>query len=280
VRSGGGSPQANRDRALSIRINQGFVAQEGIISARLAQNGLTGARNFLQGELGYFHLFSQDDYDPKSVSGDLGTRFEFLKTMFKAYPSCGSTISGIEAVLYLLKEHPDITPENIRKVKVKLTPYAARIVDSPFVMGETPRVNAQYNVRYSIANALLRKDCRIEHYEEAYARDPQMAELLAKIDIVGDAALEKRDETAVDIEVITKSGQTYIKGIDTALGFPPRYLTNEQKMYRFLCNINYGDKHLPEGNVDKIIAFANDLEEVKDVRDIVPLLLWKPESKK
>ena len=271
VRSGGGSPQGNRDGALSIRINQGFISQEGLMAARLAQNGLTGPTNFLQGGLGFFHLFSGDEYDPDQVAGNLGKRFEFMKTAFRRFPCCGSANPGIEATLNLLAEHPDITPDNIKRVKVKMTPYSASIVDAPFVLGANPRINAQYNERYCVASVLLRRSCKIEHFEESFARDPQIMEMCDKIDIVGDPTMGKRHELSVDIEVITNKEKTYKKGIDG----PPKPLTTEERMERFMNYIHYGTKPLPEKTIDKIVSLVQNLENVEDVRSLIPLMVWK-----
>ena len=55
------------------------------MSAQLAQRGITGPINFLEGIYGYFHLFAGDKYDSEAVAGDLGQRFELSKTFFKKY---------------------------------------------------------------------------------------------------------------------------------------------------------------------------------------------------
>ncbi|MFH1491691.1 MAG: MmgE/PrpD family protein, partial [Pseudomonadota bacterium] len=89
----GGSFQSNIEGSLSVRLIQGFVAQGGVLSAQLADRGFTGPRHFLEGIYGYFHLYAGDKVDVSLVAGELGKRYEFLKTMFKKYPSCGSTIS-------------------------------------------------------------------------------------------------------------------------------------------------------------------------------------------
>ena len=95
----GGSFQSNIEGALSVRLIQGFVAQGGIISAQLAQKGFTGPKNFLEGIYGYFHLYAKDKYDPSSVAGELGKRFEFTKTMFKKV-AFSSEDYHIEAVTF------------------------------------------------------------------------------------------------------------------------------------------------------------------------------------
>jgi 2-methylcitrate dehydratase PrpD len=253
---------------------QGFVAQEGLIAAQLAGKGFTGADNFLEGDLGFFKLFARGEYDPEAVAGELGERFEYRKTMFKMYPCCGSAISSVEAVLELLAEHDDITSENARQVKVKLTPYSAHIVDSPLRIGKNPRVDGQYNVRYCVANALLRRGCKLEHFEADAVAAPEIAELVKKIEIVPDHALDERDETAVDLEIITNDGKSYQKSIDYAGGFPERPLTEEQRFERFMSYISYGKRPLEAGTVDKIIATVDSLETLDDVRALIPVLLW------
>ena len=270
----GGSPQSNRDGALSVRMNQGFISQEGLMAAQLAKKGFTGAINFLEGELGFFPLFANNNYDPEVVGGDLGKRFEFHKTMFRKYPCCASNISSTEAALSLVTEHNDITPDNIDRVKVIMTPHSAHIVDSPLVMGKYPRVNAQFNVRYCVANALLRKSSRLDLFEEAAVRDPEIMKLVDSIDIVPDPALDLRDETAVDMEIITRQGKTYKKSIDFAGGFPENPLTADEHMERALSYFHYVKKPLGENNIERIISAVKNIEDLADIRDLIPLLLW------
>lgn len=270
----GGSFQSNREGALSVRLIQGFAAQGGLISAQLARKGFTGPKDFLQGTYGYFHLFAHDKYDALAVVGELGKRFEFSQTMFKKYPSCGSTISSTEAILALVREHADITPDNISHVNIKVTPYSHKIVGSPFHIGDNPRVNAQFNIQYCVASAILRKSSKLEHFEEPQIREPKIMDIIEKINVEADPNLEKRDETAVDMQVITKEGNTYSKKIDVAAGFPPRHLTNDERMERFWNCIDYAKKPLERKNVEKIVSLVMRLEDLKDIRSLIPLLLW------
>jgi len=268
----GGSFQSNIEGALSVRLIQGFVAQGGILSAQLAQKGFTGPKEFLTGIYGYFHLYAKDKYDAFAVTGELGKRFEFTKTMFKKYPSCGGTISSTEAILDLAREH-DITPDNVDRINVKVTPYAHKLVGGLFRVGDNPRVNAQFSIRYCVANALLRKSSRLEHFEEPLIRDPAIMDIVQKVHTEADPALDKRDETAVEMEVLTKSGDTYSKRIDFAAGFAERPLTSEEIMERFQSCISFSGAILPLDSIDKLLSTVNELEKLKDVRDLISVLL-------
>jgi 2-methylcitrate dehydratase PrpD len=269
----GGSFQSNIEGALSVRLIQGSVAQGGILSAQLAGKGFTGPKNFLEGIYGYFHLYARDQWDRFTVAGELGKRFEFAKTMFKKYPSCGDTISSTEAMLDLVREH-DITPDNVSQINIRVTPYAYKLVGGPFSIGNNPRVNAQFSIRYCVANALLRKSSKLEHFEEPLIRDPSIMDIIQKIHVDANPILDGRDETAVEMKVLTKTGNTYHKRIDIAAGFAERPLTTEEIMERFWNCIGYAKKPLPEEKVEKLVSWIGKLEQLEDIRSLIPLVLW------
>jgi 2-methylcitrate dehydratase PrpD len=269
----GGSFQSNIEGALSVRLIQGFVTQGGILSAQLAGKGFTGPKNFLQGIYGYFHLYAKDKYNPQIVAGELGKRFEFSKTMFKKYPSCGNTISSTEAMLDLVGEH-DLTPENVSQINIKVTPYAHKLVGGLFRIGHNPRVNAQFSIRYCVANALLRRSSKLEHFDEPLIRDPNIMNIVQKVHVEADPILDERDETAVEMEVLTKSGDKYRKRIDIAAGFAERPLTREEITERFWNCISYAKKPLPREKIEKLISLIDQLEGVEDIRSLIPLALW------
>lgn len=63
----GGSFQSNIDGTLAVRLIEGWVAQAGVECAQMAQRGLTGPVNFLEGVYGYPQLFGRGRLEPASV---------------------------------------------------------------------------------------------------------------------------------------------------------------------------------------------------------------------
>jgi 2-methylcitrate dehydratase PrpD len=268
----GGSFQSNIDGTLAVRIGQGFTSQNGILCARLASRNITGPENFLGGIYGYFHLFGKDECDPEFVTGELGERFELTKTMFKKYPSCGATLSATDVILSLAREN-NLVPEDIARIDVKLPPYTYKLVGHQFEIGNNPKVNAQFNVQYCIANALLRKGSKLSHFEESRIRDPRIIGLINKIHVASDHALAERHHTAVDIRVLTKKGSTYNKSLDIAPGFPGNPLNEEDYKERFQDCLSYSSQALPAENVERLSSMVASLEETENVLVLVPLLL-------
>jgi 2-methylcitrate dehydratase PrpD len=270
----GGSFQSNIEGTLSVRLIQGFVSQGGIISAQLAKNGFTGPRSFLEGVYGYFHLYAKDRYDAQAVVGDLGERFEFQKTIFKKYPSCVGTFAGTEAMLDLVRER-DITPDDVMKVDIKVTPYVYKMPGGGFKIGDNPRVDAQFSIQYCVANALLRKSSKLEHFEERSVLDPKIMDIAKKVNVVADPALDKRGETALEMQVLTRDGTVYTKSLDFPSGLPENPLTREENMERFRSCISFAGELIPHENIEQLISLVGELERVKDVRLLIPLLLRK-----
>src|SRR5262249_42054352 len=88
----GGSFQSHIDGSLGVRVNQGRSAHDALMSARLAQIGITGPRNFLTGIYGYLHLYGKGEFTGSDIVEGLGTRYRMLQVAFKKYPSCAMTL--------------------------------------------------------------------------------------------------------------------------------------------------------------------------------------------
>ena len=267
----GGSFQSNIDGSLAVRVIQGWVAQSGIHCARLAHTGITGPKSFLQGVYGYFHLYAKDMLNPEDVLTDLGERFELQNLMFKKYPSCGATLGSTDAILSLIKEQR-LEPEMIDHIDVTVPPYIHKLVGHEFQIGDNPRVNAQFSIPYCVANALIRKDSKLRHFEESSVRDPAVMALAKKVHVIPDPALDARGHTALDMRVFTTGGNDYVKKLDIAPGFPGNPLTQKEHEERFWDCMDFAPMPIGREKAEKIISHVTRLEGLEDVRILIPLL--------
>lgn len=276
----GGSFQSNIDGSLAVRAIQGFVSQSGLICAQLARRGVTGPENFLEGTYGYLHLYGKDRYHSQSIIAELGQRFETNKTIFKKYPSCGCTLASTDAILALVKEKK-LTPENVASVEIKVSPYAYKLAGHQFELGDNPKVNAQFSIQYCVANVLLRGGSKLNHFDEAQVIDDKVLELVRKIHVFADPSLgnpETQDGStsthlSVHMKVATKEGDIYHKDVDIPRGNPKNPLVYDEHMERFYDCVNYADNRISMSNIDKILSLIARLEEIEDVRNLIPLLL-------
>jgi 2-methylcitrate dehydratase PrpD len=262
------------DGTLAVRVGQGAISQGAMMCVQLAQRGINGPKNFLEGVFGYFYLYANGRYDRHAITEGLGKRFELDKIMFKRYPSCGGTISSTDCILLLMGEN-NLTPENVAEINVRVTPYVFDENGGQFKIRDNPRVDAQFSIQYCVANALLRRVPRLQNFDESYVRDPKIMELIGKIHVAPDPALEGEKWGASmrsDMDVTTTDGVTYHKSVPIPSGFPGNPLTSEQIMERFQQAVSYGSKPLPKKNIDRLLSFIGQLEQAEDVRALIPLM--------
>jgi 2-methylcitrate dehydratase PrpD len=151
-----------------------------------------------------------------------------------------------------------------------------KVVGHPFQIGDNPMVNAQFNIQYVIANAILRNSPKLRHFDVASVNDPQIKELTQKIHVQADSYLNegKRELLGkVIMKVTTKNGNIYTKTVAVPSGFSLNPLTEEAYRERFEDNVSYGGKPLPRKNIDKLVVMVDQLEEIEDVRSLIPLLV-------
>lgn len=267
----GGSFQSNVDGSLAVRLIQGWVAESGVNCALFARSGLTGPAHFLGGVYGYEHLFSRGRGLVGEASVGLGDEFRLQEVVFKKYPSCGLTQGVTELALQMVAE-ADLNPGRIRRIEVRLPPYAYRLVGHPFVIGANPRVDAQFSVRYCVSNALVRKASKLRHFRPEQIDDRDVLDVVERVDVTADAAMDARGHAAVDLVVLDTDGRRFEKGLDIAPGFPGRPLSDAEHRSRFDECIDYAEIGFPRAQADELAAVIDGLDELDDVRPLIALL--------
>lgn len=269
----GGSFQANVDGALAVRMIQGWTAETGVTCARLAGRGITGPRNFLDGVYGYFHLFGRDRVGAEELLPGLGVEYQLDRLVFKKFPSCRGTQSATELVLGLVEDE-GLEAREVERIEVRIVPYLDRLVGHPFLLGDNPRVNAQFSVRYCVANALLRKASTLAHFEPDMIRDPEVPALVDRVDVVADPDLDARGHSAADVLVVSKDGREYLRSTDIGPGFPGNPLTRDDQVRHFRDCVAFGaNPMLDAKRGEQIVDAVEYLDEMDDVRALISLLL-------
>ncbi len=270
----GGSFQSNIDGTLSVRANQGWVAQDAIASARTAQLGLTGPRNFLEGTYGYLHLYGKNLITAADIVGGLGREDRLQQMVYKKYPSCGMTQGPTDVIISMLRDY-EFEPADIASVKLTLPPYGHKLVGHEFRIGDNPTVDGQFSAQYCIANVLLRGSSRLRHFDAESVHEPAISEYVSKVSVIADPDLDRRGHTAMDMSIVTRDGSSYERALDIAPGFPGNPLTEEDHMLRFSDCIDFARDWFTSDQADEVLEFIGNIESAGDIRGLVSLLTEK-----
>jgi 2-methylcitrate dehydratase PrpD len=271
----GSSFQSNVDASLAVRVIQGFVSQDAIVCAQLARRDITGPKNWLTGVWGYYHLFCKDVRNNDVLVDGLGEIWFARNFGYKTRPQCGATISSTDAVLDLLQTHP-IEPDQIDRIDIRMAAEGpCSLVGSGFAPGDNPQVNGQFNVRYCVANAIVRKSVRLDHFTNEAVTDPQVGALAQRIHThLSPELMEGRFELAarVAVEIHLRDGRVLTCAADGPSGIGEKAKTPDEHLADFHEHVAYGGRPLPRSTADALVALIDRLEEMDDVVDLLPLL--------
>lgn len=266
-----GSFQSHIDGTLSVRLNQGMLAHDAVLAARFAQIGLTGPQNFLGGVYGYCNVQGRGLIEPDYITDGLGQSWKLTKTVFKKFPSCFMTSAPTEATLQLMSE-TGLKPQDIAAVTLKIQPFGYNLVGGPFKVGPNPKVDAQFNVTYCIANAILRGKSCLAYFEPEYIKAPEIMDFTKKITVVSDGEIYKRGHSAVELTIVDQAGREYTKQLDNAPGTPYNPLNDADHLLHFDDCLAFGNMRKVTQKRDSIIKTINNLEKENNTLCLLELL--------
>lgn len=164
------------------RLHPGRSAHGGVLAARLAQNGFTGPATIFEGDGGFFRAFSHaGPMDPSSMTRRLGDDYRALGTAIKPYPCCRFEHGAID--LALEAAEGGLQPDQIEAVHVRI--YRTNVLT--YHKAPKNAVDAQFNVPYAVALALVRKGVRLADFTDDGIKDPDVLAMAERIDVTEDA---------------------------------------------------------------------------------------------
>jgi 2-methylcitrate dehydratase PrpD len=269
-----GNGQVVRDGAHAKRLGPGFSCRAGVTSALMAQKGITGARNFIEGEVGLFDLyFPGTPYNLPALTDKLGQQFENEDISLKPYPCGVVNHTAIDAALIITQEY-DIKPGDVAEVII-FTGQGSSVLWKPIEMRRHPKngVETQFSIPWSVATAIAKRRATIQDYTDDAARDPVMHELTSKISAEIDPALTGGSIEPTRVRIKTKGGKEFFRQVDIPLGSPQRpFQQVDIKRKLKDCN-SVSIKPLSDENLDKLVATIQRLEDLEDMEQVISTLV-------
>ena len=177
----------NKTHAMSKLLHTGIGGAHGILSARLAKNGFTGAQDILEGTQGLFAGFPSKDLD-LSVFDDF---YKFWRTdgvSFKPYPCCRHTHGGADCGLALHQLIDRQELNQISSIIIETYQAAYQVVGSNKC--STPK-QAKFSLPYLVCTGLLYGYVDNRNFEEIYVNESTIQSLLQKTEILVATDIQK-----------------------------------------------------------------------------------------
>ena len=185
----------------------GFSARAGVISALLAEAGVTGTTTPFEGKAGFFQTYFDDEWDREAMVAGLGERFHGDSVLFKLWPSCGVSHGFIDATLRLLGAPG--RGDEIARIEVIGGDFAKRLSE-PIEQRRRPPsvVDGKFSIPYTVALAVARGTVGVGDFTAERRSDPVVGAVADKITFVEDARYDWSEELpASRVRITLESGE-------------------------------------------------------------------------
>ncbi len=271
-----GTVQATVEGTVMVRLQQGFAAQIGILSAILAERGIDGPQEVFQGKFGYYPVFHQNRYDASTTTRDLGKQYEITKVSIKYFPCCFLSHFAISAMLQLAREER-IDYGEVDQIQVGVNQGAYNVVCDPLEAKRNPSSppEALFSLPYTVASALVRGHVLLEDLTPEAIQDKEVRAVANKITPRVDPAIEKEFGRVIGpavVEVTLKNGRKASRRVDFVKGHPKYPMTMEDCEEKFRNCLPSSIKPLDEKRVSALIKAVRELETLSDISQMVSYL--------
>ncbi|WP_237478753.1 MmgE/PrpD family protein [Lichenibacterium dinghuense] len=235
----------------------GRAAQNGMVSALLAQAGYTASEVAIEGFDGWGQAMSTR-HDWSEVTEGLGTRYEVALNTYKPFAAGIVSHPAIDAAIQL-RDADAIRPEDIAAVDLKVHPLVLNL------MGKTdPKagLEGKFSIYHAVAVALVTGRGGEKAFTDEAVTDPRVVAVRKAVTAEVDPAI-RADQ--VDMTVTLKDGRVLHKFIEHAVGSQANPMTDAQLEGKFtdLC-----EGILPPDRVKRLIDLCWGVWDLPDVGEI------------
>ncbi|WP_296254832.1 MULTISPECIES: MmgE/PrpD family protein [unclassified Pseudomonas] len=255
-----------RDAADSKQLHTAKAAADGLLAAYLTEDGLTGARNILEGDQGLAAGMSTDS-DPSKLSDRLGSRWALVETSFKFHASCRHTHPAADALLHLMQRE-GLRHDQIAKVVTRVHQGA---ID---VLGRVDVPQTVHQAKFSMGAVLgliaVHGSAQLIEFRDLALTDADVAAFREKVTMELDPEVDGAypSRWLGRVIVTTTDGRTLTAAIDEPKGDPGNTLSRpelEDKVQRLLAFS--GARSVEQGK-----ALIERVWQLRDTRDLADLV--------
>jgi 2-methylcitrate dehydratase PrpD len=226
-----GLQQAFRSDAMTKALHAGHAAWVGVTSAQGATAGITGVADILEGSAGFgAALCGSPDWS--SVTDGLGVSFNIEKITQKNHGCCGHTFAAIDALLEAIK-NSEARWEQIDRVVVKTYAPALEVAG---IREPKSAFEARFSLPYVLSHAAIFGSVRLEAFAEKRLSDPQIRELMEKVELVADSEITGNfpKMRSARVELTLSDGRNFEVFAPHRRGDPEAPLSDEEINGKFL----------------------------------------------
>ncbi len=183
-------------------VQAGNSASQGVQAALIAQSGLGGDPDVLEGPLGLLSALHVPIEHADRTLAKLGSTWELMAGLkIKAIPACNPSHRPIEAAIQLRQQH-GFAPEDVERVEADFHPFSL-MRDDP-----ADEIGGGFSLPFLVAVALVDGQVGLDQMRDDRVHDPRVRALMARTQPRADRQGIQPDEDSESVIVHLKDGRT------------------------------------------------------------------------
>ena len=175
------------------------------------------------------------------------------------------TLALTEALL-AARGRGEIAFDQIADLSLRISPTMNVICGGPYAPAETPEVDAQFNVRYVAANAILRGRATLDEFTASAATAPEIVTFAQRIDVAEEPAFGHFDQC--EAIVSSKDGVRRVIPAQFGRGWPENPSTQDDLIAKFRQCAAFSDKSTWRDG-DALIAAIETLRSAPSIEPLI-----------
>lgn len=253
-------------------VRDAFIGKTGVISALMAQRGLSGNNSWLDGKAGLCNLYFRGNYNFDPLAKNLGERFEGTYVSFKPWPSCRYTHPYLTALFRVVREKR-IQSADIESVTL-VVGQQGKVLCVPEENRKKPQkqIEAKFSLPFTAGVALNKGNVTLSDFTTESIQDPKVLAMAQKVGWRFDKERKSEGIEPGVIEVNVKGGEVFSQRVDFAYGHPKNPISMDDLITKFKECCNYSRKPLSQGTIERVVDLITHLDKVEDIGQIVELI--------
>jgi len=243
----GGLWQMRNEKVLTKQWHNAEATRAGVMSALLANKGLSGPAYILEGPQGIFNAFSTDAMPEKVIKNSDAWRI--YDCSFKPWPACRHAHPAIDVVCTALNAHNNIVEADITSIVITTYKDAQLFCDNT---NPETELQAKFSIQHAIAAIIRWGEPQLHHYHENNI--VPLKELRKRITVEVSDSIEAQYpfHFGARCSITLNTGKVLTAHIVDTLGDPENPLSIEQLKHK--ARMLMVAAQIPEQNIEALLS--------------------------
>lgn len=251
----------------------GFSAKGAVLAALMAEKGVPGIEQLFEGEYGFFNTYFDGRYDRDKMLTDLGSDYKGAVTLYKRWPSVGTSHSHMKAVIDIVLEN-DLKPDEISEIHLHVGDYH-NLMCQPLEERSEPATlaDAKFSLPFLVAVAAVRRGMSVMDFTLSGLKDAEVLATAHKIKLIPDASLDWKLELPPGrVVVVATDGRRWDRFGVNIPGNADNPMTWDDLYAKFAECCSVAVSPLNQQTVEHAQSLIRTLETADDVSEVMHVL--------